>query len=426
MCCAWISWLNITGARACLGIQPGPAAALARPAKASLRGGAESAMQDAPSAMDADAGAARAAFEAENDIRAADADDTRYFYDEADQMQRRLAQPWVADPHYFQDVHVSAVALIKMVMHARSGGSIEVMGSIQGQVADRAFVVNDVFPLPVEGTETRVNAGAEGNEFMVSYNVESPKVARREGIIGWYHSHPGYGCWLSGIDVGTQASNQQFTDPFLAIVVDPVRTMSSGKVDIGSFRTYPENYTPPNEAASEYQTIPLEKIEDFGVHSKRYYQLNMSYFKSSLDARLLDLLWNKYWARALSSSPLLQGENFVVQQLSDLGKKIAQAESELEKGNPNSGRGFFMQEKNASSSSSGKVDAKLEQIAKDAQKCCGDHSHALITMFAKNSLFSHIDGKTSANARLLAPGMSGGHSENGSASVPGASGPASS
>jgi COP9 signalosome complex subunit 5 len=38
-------------------------------------------------------------------------------------------------------------------------------------------------------------------------------------VVGWYHSHPGYGCWLSGIDVSTQALNQQFQEPFVAIVV---------------------------------------------------------------------------------------------------------------------------------------------------------------------------------------------------------------
>ena len=38
-------------------------------------------------------------------------------------------------------------------------------------------------------------------------------------MIGWYHSHPGYGCWLSGIDVSTQMLNQQFQEPFVAIVV---------------------------------------------------------------------------------------------------------------------------------------------------------------------------------------------------------------
>lgn len=390
---------------------PSPSSASVAPASAMDSGGASSSPagaestsspMDEPAAsantsstpMDASTSAARAIFEAENDVKAVPADDTRYFYDEADQAARRASAPWANDPHYFQDVHVSAVALIKMVMHARSGGSLEVMGSIQGQVADRAFVVNDVFPLPVAGTETRVNAGAEGNEFMVAYNMECPRVARREGIIGWYHSHPGYGCWLSGIDVGTQASNQQYMEPFLAIVVDPVRTMSSGKVEIGSFRTYPEGYTAPNEAASEYQTIPLEKIEDFGVHSKRYYQLNMSYFKSTLDARLLDLLWSKYWARALSSSPLLQDETFVVQQISDLGKKIAQAESQMEKTVPQ-GRNFFAQEKGGlggggNGNPSGNVGGKLDQIVRDAQKCCGDHSHGLISMFAKQVLFGNV------------------------------------
>ncbi len=87
--------------------------------------------------------------------------------------------------------------------------------------------------------------------------------------MGWYHSHPGYGCWLSGIDVSTQMLNQQFQEPFLAVVIDPTRTVSAGKVDIGAFRTYPEGYKPPDDPISEYQTIPLNKIEDFGVHCKQ-------------------------------------------------------------------------------------------------------------------------------------------------------------
>lgn len=95
------------------------------------------------------------------------------------------------------------------------------------------------------------------------------KAGRLENAVGWYHSHPGYGCWLSGIDVSTQMLNQQFQEPFLAVVIDPTRTVSAGKVDIGAFRTYPEGYKPPDEPISEYQTIPLNKIEDFGVHCKQ-------------------------------------------------------------------------------------------------------------------------------------------------------------
>ena len=104
-------------------------------------------------------------------------------------------------------------------MHARSGGNIEVMGLMQGKVQDDTMIVMDVFALPVEGTETRVNAQQQGYEYMVEYLRLIQQVGRVENAIGWYHSHPGYGCWLSGIDVSTQMLNQQFQEPFLAVVV---------------------------------------------------------------------------------------------------------------------------------------------------------------------------------------------------------------
>lgn len=87
--------------------------------------------------------------------------------------------------------------------------------------------------------------------------------------------------------------------------IDPNRTISAGRIDIGAFRTYPADYTPPNAASSEYQSIPLAKIEDFGAHANSYYALEIEHFKSSLDSQILDLLWNKYWVMTLSQSPLI-------------------------------------------------------------------------------------------------------------------------
>ena len=48
-----------------------------------------------------------------------------------------------------------------------------------------------------------------------------------ENVVGWYHSHPGYGCWLSGIDVATERQNQQLQDPFVAVVVRRVPSINS-------------------------------------------------------------------------------------------------------------------------------------------------------------------------------------------------------
>jgi hypothetical protein len=50
---------------------------------------------------------------------------------------------------------------LTQVIHARSGGEYEIMGVMYGKVRDGAFWIMDAAALPVQGTETRVNAGNE-------------------------------------------------------------------------------------------------------------------------------------------------------------------------------------------------------------------------------------------------------------------------
>jgi len=310
--------------------------------------------------------------------------DKLYAYSAAAHNALCQQKPWAADPKYFKNVKISANALIKMVMHARSGGDIEVMGMLQGKVEANTFIVMDTFPLPVEASETRVNAGAEAMEFMIGYLELVKKAGREENPVGWYHSHPGYGCWLSGIDVSTQMLQQQWQDPWLAIVVDPKRTINSGKVQLGAFRTYPKDYKPPEEGASEYQTIPLEKIEDFGVHVKSYYPLEVSYFKSSLDNHLLELLWNKYWVSTLSSSPILANKEYTTRQLSDLTDKLEQSESQLS--HSRMGGGFFMADRK-------KEESALAKIAKDCTRPSTEQVHGLMSQVLKDILFNQVKPK---------------------------------
>ena len=80
-------------------------------------------------------------------------------------------------PHYFKDVKISALALLKMVMHARSGGRLEVMGLMLGKIDGPTMIVMDAFALPVEGTETRVNAQAAAYEYMSTYIEAAKKVS---------------------------------------------------------------------------------------------------------------------------------------------------------------------------------------------------------------------------------------------------------
>jgi len=321
---------------------------------------------------------ARLRFESENKIENVDAD-ALYRYDQERHQSFINQRAWQKDPNHFKKVKISAVALLKMVMHARSGGTLEVMGLLQGKIDGDTMIVMDSFALPVEGTETRVNAQVEAYEYMVSYLELIGQVGRKENALGWYHSHPGYGCWLSGIDVSTQMLNQQYQEPWLAIVVDPTRTISAGKVELGAFRTYPEGYKSPDDPPSEYQSIPLSKIEDFGVHCKQYYPLDVSYFKSSLDTQLLDLLWNKYWVNTLSSSPLLANRDYFSGAIHDLGEKLEQAETQL----AHSGRmgSLMMGEKK-------KDESQLSKLTKDSVKLTMEQAHGLMSQVMKDVLFN--------------------------------------
>uniref|UniRef100_A0A7S0WE14 MPN domain-containing protein n=1 Tax=Hemiselmis tepida TaxID=464990 RepID=A0A7S0WE14_9CRYP len=318
-------------------------------------------------------------FELENSVREVESD-AIYSFDGDAQKKLRDQKPWTKDPTYFKKVKVSALALLKMAMHARSGGNLEVMGILQGKVEENTFIVMDAFALPVEGTETRVTALDEGYEYMVEYQTTCEASGRVEPVVGWYHSHPGYGCWLSGIDVSTQLVHQQHEDPYLAIVVDPVRTMAAGKVEIGAFRTYPPNYKPPDAAPSEYQTIPLEKIEDFGVHANQYYPLDVSFFKSSLDSHLLNLLWNKYWISTLSSSSLVSSREYTVKSVRDLAEKIDQADSQLSHSSRMGGY-FVPQEKKGEESA-------VSKLNRDSTKIAIEQVQGLMTQIAKDALFN--------------------------------------
>jgi len=324
---------------------------------------------------------ARKTWEMANSVMEIQPGEDIYRYDKQQQQSIQAAKPWDKDPHFFKDVKVSALALLKMVMHSRSGGNLEVMGLLLGKVDANVMVVMDSFALPVEGTETRVNAQAQAYEYMTAYIEAAKQVGRLENAIGWYHSHPGYGCWLSGIDVSTQMLNQSFQDPFVAIVIDPVRTISAGKVNLGAFRTYPKGYKPIEDGPSEYQTIPLNKIEDFGVHCKSYYSLEVSYFKSAMDKRLLDSLWNHYWVNTLSSSSLLTNAEYTTGQINDLAAKLESWDGGSAGGR---GGGYGLNQEGADK----KAEDKLGKATKDSCKIVTEVLHGIMTQFVKKKLFN--------------------------------------
>jgi COP9 signalosome complex subunit 5 len=318
-------------------------------------------------------------------------DDEIYKLDTAAQQQILNQRPWKSDNKHFKDVRMSALALLKIQMHTGSEVKpgqvpLEVMGMLQGKIDGHTIIVTDSFALPIpagmDRGATHVNPGQEAMEYMVQYTELIKDVGKRENVVGWYHSHPGYGCWMSGIDVSTQRTQQQFNDPFLAVVVDPVRSIGAGKVEIGAFRTFPEGYTTNSREASEWQSVPSDRVEDFGVHANCYYQLEMSFYKSSLDARLLDLQWRKYWVNTLAASPLTSNRDYITSQISDVAEKIEKAEGEMGHGRY-AGLNLVPADKRKK-----EEESQLSKATRDTNKVTIEVLHGLSRQVLKAALFN--------------------------------------
>ena len=136
-----------------------------------------------------------------------------------------------------EKIYISPLSLLKMLRHGKAGIPLEVMGLMLGDYVDDYTVkCIDVFSMPQSGTETTIESIDEGYQVkMVDMLKQTGR--RNEIVIGWYHSHPGFGCWLSGIDINTQKQFEQQEPRTVAVVIDPIQSVR-GKVVIDAFRTY--------------------------------------------------------------------------------------------------------------------------------------------------------------------------------------------
>ncbi len=130
------------------------------------------------------------------------------------------------------DAYISKRAEAKMRNHALSmrDQKTEVMGLLLGDVRkwqERTYLlVRDVVTTDLDATAISVRFDRKGFEKLFE-NLDD--VGFDYIIIGWYHSHPGYGCYMSDTDIDTQT--RMFVSPFhLAMVIDPVN------MDIGAFK----------------------------------------------------------------------------------------------------------------------------------------------------------------------------------------------
>lgn len=254
-------------------------------------------------------------------------DDQMFSCDPAveDQIDRRLRTDH--EPQPLTRCRVAALATMKMMKHALSGveqgvrrGSkpLEIMGLLLGKVDGKTVIVTDCFALPVEGTESRVVAD---DESVVKHMVDLSEQLQRtrlERFVGWYHSHPfdvetHSHCFLSATDVSTQwAWQSTLTPKWIAIVIDPLRSLAKQRPEFGVFRCYPPAYKPDDNLCPDGPLCDDDNARQirWGKLYHRYYELPVENFLSRTGQQVLDVLSQKHlWIKVLSSSSIMDSEN---------------------------------------------------------------------------------------------------------------------
>jgi len=186
--------------------------------------------------------------------------------------------------------------------HGRAGVPMEVMGLMLGEFVDDYTVnVVDVFAMPQSGTGVSVEA--VDDVFQAKMMDMLKQTGRDQMVVGWYHSHPGFGCWLSSVDVNTQKSFEQLNNRAVAVVVDPIQSVK-GKVVIDAFRLIDPgaliNNQEPRQTTSNVGLMNKANIQAL-IHglNRHYYSLNIDYHRTHDETKMLMNLHKEQWQAGL-------------------------------------------------------------------------------------------------------------------------------
>ena len=225
-----------------------------------------------------------------------------------------------------------------MLKHGRAGVPMEVMGLMLGDFIDDYTVkCVDVFAMPQSGTGVSVEA--VDPVFQTRMLDMLKQTGRPEMVVGWYHSHPGFGCWLSGVDINTQQSFEALNQRAVAVVVDPIQSVK-GKVVIDCFRTINPQMImlgqEPRQTTSNLGHLHKSSIQAL-IHglNRHYYSIALSYKQNELEQQMLMNLHKKNWTDGLKLTDYVthsdETEKTVTEMknLSDAYEKAIRQETEL-------------------------------------------------------------------------------------------------
>ena len=154
------------------------------------------------------------------------------------------------------------------------------------------------------------------------------QVGRDQMCVGWYHSHPGFGPWLSGTDVETQKSQEMLNPRAVAVVVDPVQSVK-GKVVIDAFRSIDPQVimmgAEPRQTTSNigYIAKPSLVAIAHGLN-KYYYSIAINYRKNEFEQKMLLNLNKVNWGHSLKNRDFKDHQNDTEKMMKDFARLTAE------------------------------------------------------------------------------------------------------
>jgi proteasome lid subunit RPN8/RPN11 len=114
------------------------------------------------------------------------------------------------------NINIASIALDRISADVRR--PYERIGLLIGTFLNDGLWVNDVVIGGGSDSETSCMLSAK-KLARVADDIVRGKIDGR--IVGWYHSHPGYGIFMSETDLATHSKLLQFSPFVIALVVDP-------------------------------------------------------------------------------------------------------------------------------------------------------------------------------------------------------------
>lgn len=115
------------------------------------------------------------------------------------------------------DVEISPLAFSKIIDWTSSNTEREVGGYLIGFIDNGKVIITDSTFAVISSTPTHVQLD-EMAQFRIIEEIE--KRGGKETITGFWHTHPGIGCFMSGTDIATQKVYQALLPEAIAMVND--------------------------------------------------------------------------------------------------------------------------------------------------------------------------------------------------------------